>query len=71
MSQRFINADGSNFFISTSIEKIKQKVRLCISMMAALLFQKFQGKSTNLKHIHQTNIGKIEKEIIIFFMHII
>ena len=56
MSQRFINADGSNLL--SSIEKIKHKVRLCISMMAALLFQKSHGKSTNLKHIHQTHIGK-------------
>ena len=27
----------------------------------SLLFQKFQGTSTNLKHIHQTIITKIEK----------
>ena len=63
MSQRPINADGSNVVIITSLEKIKHKPWLCISMMSDLLFQIFQGESTNLKHIHHRSptIGKIEK----------
>ena len=55
MSQRFKNADGSNVFIISSLQKIKQKLRLRVSMMAASIFQIFQGKSTNLKHGHHTN----------------